>query len=142
MAVGIAGDLMAVAVATPGMTPIGKVFAFPDGGFVFDAVNDIPVGGIGFPAVRSGSDYSDCTFSDAYCSGAVDCPGTFQLPAPDGFVKNVSDHLFSHRLVGFVQQVTYFFSLTAVPGFPAEQYNGTGLRVVCLREQGPYINGM
>jgi len=77
---GNAGYRMTVTVAPPFLCSVGKIFAFPDGHFMFDPVDDITVGIIRFFPVRGSGDYHNGAFTNSYLACSVLCHCDIQVP--------------------------------------------------------------
>src|SRR5829696_7978332 len=78
----VAGDTGTIAVVAPLAGAIGIIFAFPDGHFVFDLINYIPVGLVSFLAVWRCRNHHYGTLTNGYFSNPVLCHSQGQLPAP------------------------------------------------------------
>src|SRR5579859_166600 len=130
MLVDITGDGMAIAVVAPFLCPIRIVFAFPDGRFMFYAIDDIPVGRIGLAAMGGGRDHDDGRVADGHPAGAVLGDRCLQGPTLPGRGQDLRDHRSRQGCIGLIFQGGYRPALVIVAHLSAEEYDGAGARVM------------
>src|SRR5258708_36613691 len=88
----VPGDGVAIAVVAPFMGTVRIVFAFPDGGLVLDAVNDVPVGSIRFAAMGRSGDHYHGRIADGDLAYPLLRHAYLQFPFFSPFLPNLPEH--------------------------------------------------
>jgi hypothetical protein len=129
----ISGNGMTITIVAPFLRAICIMLAFPDRGFMFDPIDDIPVRGIGFTAMGRSRDHNDSGIPYGDFADAVLRDGDMKLPFPAGFLQYLFYELCSKGDIGFVLEKIYGKPLVAVANFPAEEDDGpcTGMMGAC-----------
>src|SRR5258705_6813843 len=103
----VSGYSMTITIVAPFPRAICIMFAFPDRGFVFDPVDDVTVGGIGFTAMGRSRDHYNGRFTYGNFADTVLCDGDVKLPFTAGFLYYLVDEFCRQRNIGFVFEKVY-----------------------------------